>query len=195
MNRLILALTAAALALPASAKDYDVGPLHIAQLWARATPPGAQTGGGYMTVTNNGPEPDRLVGGSSPVAGRVEIHEAKVENGIMQMRPVPNGLEIKPGETVTLKPGGHHVMFEQLHEPLRQGRNVPATLDFARAGKVEIEFVVEAVGARAPAAHQGTAPGDTMPAGHSASGGHSMPGGHPMPGRHPMPGMPQEKRP
>lgn len=192
MNRSILVLVAAALASPAFAMDYDIGPLHIAQPWARATPPGAQTGGGYMTVTNNGTEPDRLVGGTSPVAGRVEVHEMQVENGIMKMRPLPDGLEIKPGETVTLRPGGHHVMFEQLREPLRQGRSIPATLDFAKAGRVNVEFAVEAVGARAPAAHQGTAPGAAMPGGQTAPTGHAMPSGGSMP---PMPGMSPEKRP
>src|SRR5919205_3233609 len=73
-----LALAATLLASPAFAGDYDVGPLHIGQPWARATPPGAQTGGGYMTVTNNGPEPDRLVRRRPPGARPVEIHEAKV---------------------------------------------------------------------------------------------------------------------
>ena len=182
MNRCLPLLAAAALTSPAFAGDYDVATLHIAQPWARATPPGAETGGGYMTITNRGQEPDRLVGGASPVAARIGIHEMTVENGVMTMRPLASGLEIKPGETVTLKPGGRHVMFEQLREPLRQGRTVPATLDFVKAGKVNVEFVVEPVGARGPAAQQSAPGGQGMPAGSPMPGGHPMPGGYPMPG-------------
>ena len=86
------------------AADYDVGPIHIAQPWARATPKGASSGAGYMTVTNNGTAPDRLCCVSSDTSAKCQIHSMTMENGVMKMRPAEGGLEIKPGETVMLKP-------------------------------------------------------------------------------------------
>jgi len=128
------ALAAAQLAAAAAAEaaDYDVGPIHIAQPWARATPKGASSGAGYMTVTNNGTTPDRMTCVSSDAAEKCQIHTMTMEGGVMKMRPVEGGLEIKPGETVTLKPAGLHVMFVDLKHPLEQGKTVEATLKFEK---------------------------------------------------------------
>ena len=82
------------------AHEYKLGTLHIEHPWARATPKGTSVGGGYMKITNTGTAPDRLIGGSSPISGRFEIHEMSMDNGVMRMRPLKDGLEIKPGETV-----------------------------------------------------------------------------------------------
>src|SRR5207244_96276 len=99
---------------------------------------------------------DRLVGGSTEVAARFEMHNQVVEKGVAKMRPMGNGIEIKPGATVEFKPGGLHVMLVGLKEPLRQGQRVKGTLVFEKAGKVDVEFPVEALGAsRAPVDHSG----------------------------------------
>jgi copper(I)-binding protein len=158
-------LAAFLLITPALAHDYNVGPLHIGHLWSRATPKGAP-GGGFLTITNNGTAVDRLIGGSSPVAKEFELHQTSEEKGVAKMRPLEGGLEIKPGETVTLRPGGYHIMFVGLDKPLKQGDRVPATLDFAKAGKVQVEFAVEGMGAT-----HGDA-GGAMPgmSGHDMSG-------------------------
>jgi periplasmic copper chaperone A len=132
---------------PAQAKDFTVGKLKISAPWARATPKGASVGGGYMTITNTGSTPDRLVGGSTDVSSRFEVHEMKMENGIMKMRPVKGGIEIKPGQTVTLDPNGYHVMFVGLKHQLMQGQHFKGTLEFAKAGKVDVEFSVASIGA------------------------------------------------
>jgi len=121
-----------------------VGDLEIAAPWARAMLPGQPAGGGYLVVTNKGAEADRLVGGSSPVAGRVEIHMMEVVNDVMTMRPVEGGLEISAGDSVELKPGGLHLMFLGVSEPFREGQTVPVTLQFERAGAVEVPFAVRA---------------------------------------------------
>ena len=139
------------------ATSYKVGALQITQPWSRATPKGAEVAGAYFKVTNTGTTPDRLLGGSSPVAGRFEIHEMSMENGVMKMRPVPNGLEIKPGESVELKPGAYHVMMLDLKQPLNKGDHVKATLKFEKAGPVDIEYNVVGVGEMPAAA----APGQT----------------------------------
>ena len=146
-----LALILAALAFGASAFAQQAGGLQITGTWARATPKGAQVGGGYFKVTNNGSAPDRLLGGSSPIAGKFELHEMSMSGGVAKMRELTNGLEIKPGQTIELKPGGNHVMFVGLKQPLERGRPFMATLQFEKAGKVEVEFKVEPIGAPAPA--------------------------------------------
>jgi copper(I)-binding protein len=135
-----------------SAEDYAVGGLQIGNPWARATPSGATVGAGYLTITNKGKAPDRLVGGAAAPAARFEIHNTVVEGGVAKMRPV-TGLEIKPGETVELKPGGMHVMLLGLKQPLKQGQRIKGMLVFEQAGTVAIEFAVQAAGA--PASHGG----------------------------------------
>lgn len=131
---------------------FRLGDLTVTSPWSRATPGGAKIGGGYLKITNNGRAPDRFVGGTSDVSDRVEIHEMSMTNGVMKMRPLPNGLEIKPGETVELKPGGNHLMFVDLKRPLKQGESVKATLRFEKAGSLEVNFAVNALGGN-PAQH------------------------------------------
>ena len=149
MSRLVILLALCAMLIaPAVAHEYTVGSLHIDHPWSRATPKGATIGAGYLKITNNGTAPDRLLGGSSEAAKSFELHVMSMENGVMKMRPVEGGIEIKPGETVEFKPESYHVMFVGLKEPLVQGHRVKATLDFEKAGKVAVEFVVESIGAR-----------------------------------------------
>jgi periplasmic copper chaperone A len=144
-----LAMTAA------SAADYDVGSIHISEPWSRATPKGASTGAAYMTLTNNGKTPDRVNCVSSDASAECQIHSMTMDNGVMQMRPVEGGLEIKPGETVTLKPGSFHVMLLNLKHPLEQGNAMKATLKFDSAGTVDVEYPILAIGAAAPGVAQG----------------------------------------
>jgi periplasmic copper chaperone A len=137
------------------ADDYDVGPIHIAQPWARATPKGAKSGAGYMTITNNGSTPDRLSCVSSDVSAKCQVHTMTMENGVMKMRPAEGGLEIKPGETVMLMPSSAHLMFLDLKHPLEQGNTVAATLQFEKAGAAQVGFPIAAIGAPAPGAGTG----------------------------------------
>jgi periplasmic copper chaperone A len=163
---LLCALLSLATGTRLLAETYTAGSIEITNPWARATPKGATIGGGYMTITNKGAETDRLIGGSSPVAAKLEVHQMSMSNGVMAMRPVPGGLEIKPGETVVLDPNSFHLMIMGLKQPLTQGEHVKATLDFAKAGKVEVEYVVGSVGARGPenaAAPSMQKPGTQMP--------------------------------
>jgi copper(I)-binding protein len=153
---LIAAVLAAWAVMPAQAADVTAGSLKIFAPWARATPKGASVGGGYMTITNSGTAPDRLIGGSADVAGSFEVHEMKMDGGVMKMRPVSNGIEIKPGQTVTLEPSGYHVMLVGLKQQLKQGEHFKATLEFAKAGKVDVDFTVEGLGAKSGG---GAAPG------------------------------------
>lgn len=135
---------------PVRAEDVKAGDLVISQAWSRATPKGAKVGGGYLTIENKGSTPDRLTGVSSDVAGNVQVHEMSMQNGVMKMRPVENGLTIDPGKTVKLAPGGYHLMMTDLKAPLKEGEKVPVTLDFEKAGKVTVSLQVEGVGAQGP---------------------------------------------
>jgi periplasmic copper chaperone A len=148
----LFALALAIGASNANAEDYNIGTLQIGNPWTRATPKGSTVAGGYMKITNKGSAPDRLVGGSAAVAGRFEVHSMVMEKGVAKMRPVEGGLEIKPGETVELKPGSLHVMLMGLKQPLERGQKVKGTLEFEKAGKVDIEYAVEALGVSAPGA-------------------------------------------
>jgi periplasmic copper chaperone A len=127
------------------------GDIELTGGWARAMLPGQPTGGAYVTITNKGAEADRLVGASSPAAGKVEVHTMTVVNDVMTMRPAEGGLEIPAGGAVELKPGGFHLMFMQVSQPFQAGGEVPVTLEFERAGKVELVLPVSA--AKAPAGH------------------------------------------
>jgi periplasmic copper chaperone A len=139
-------------AIPAQAADYDVGSIHIAQPWARATPKGASSGAAYMTITNKGTAPDRVVCVSSDASAQCQIHSMTMQDGVMKMRPVEGGLEIKPGETVMLKPASFHVMLVDLKHPLEAGQTIKATLKFDNAGTVDIDYPIAAIGAPAPGA-------------------------------------------
>ena len=141
---------------PARADEVKAGDLVISQAWSRATPKGAKTGGGYLTIENKGSAPDRLIGGSADVAGSVQVHEMSMDNGVMKMRPVQGGLEIKPGATVELKPQGLHIMFVGLKKPLKQGDHLKVTLEFEKAGKVDVDCKVEGMGATRPGATGGS---------------------------------------
>ena len=138
------------LAAPARAEEVRAGDLVITQAWSRATPGGAKIGGGYLTIENKGSTPDRLIGGSADVAGKIEVHEMTMNDGVMTMRPLDKGLSIEPGKTVKLAPGGYHLMMFDLKGPLKQGEKLPVTLQFEKAGKVQVSFDVAGVGAQAP---------------------------------------------
>jgi len=131
----------------AQAHEYKLGPLEIEHPWARATPAGAQVGGGFMTIVNHGTTADRLVSFSTDVAARGEIHEMAVKDGVMTMRPLAEGLEVPAGGEVVLKPGSFHLMLMGLKAPLKEGTRVPGTLTFEKAGTVQVEFAVEGIGA------------------------------------------------
>ncbi|MFN3475778.1 MAG: copper chaperone PCu(A)C [Blastomonas sp.] len=118
--------------------------------WSRETAAGQNAGGAFMTIANTGTAADRLTGGSTPVAGRVEIHTMTMEGDVMQMRQLGDGLEIPAGGEVRLKPGSFHVMLMDLKQPLKAGEKVPLSLTFAGAGTVETELEVRPTGTMVP---------------------------------------------
>jgi copper(I)-binding protein len=153
IRTLSLIAAAALVASPAWAQDYKLGSLEISQPWTRATAPAAKAGGGFVTITNKGTTPDRLIAARSAVSDKVEIHEMKIDGNVMRMRELDKGLEIPPGATVTLKPGGYHIMFMELKSPFTKDQRVPITLVFEKAGSINVDLAVAALGAQGPMQH------------------------------------------
>jgi copper(I)-binding protein len=155
-SRALLAIVAIAIVIvaaqPAAAHDYTLGDLRIGNPWTRATAAPGGAGGGYLTIRNTGSEPDRLLRAETAAAANTELHTMSMEGGVMRMRPVA-GIVIPPGQEVRLAPGGLHVMFLNTRERFVQGQKITARLVFERAGSIEVEFHVQAPGARGSGHH------------------------------------------
>ncbi len=143
MRRLVLAL---GLLAPAAVAQPPA--VQAEQPWARATAPRQTVGGVYMTLTS--PVDDRLLGASSPVAGRAEVHEMTMDGNVMRMRELPDGLTLPAGHAVALTPGGLHIMLVDLRRPLVAGQEIPVQLRFEHAPPVDVQVRVAPVGAQAP---------------------------------------------
>lgn len=131
-------------AVPAIAHEFKVGAIRIVHPWARATPPGAMAGGGFLKLENSGVA-DRLVSASAGVSEAVELHTMSMEGDVMKMKKLDNGIELPAGKTTELKPGGLHIMFIGLKAPLKQGEKFPLKLKFEKAGEVSVEVAVDAM--------------------------------------------------
>lgn len=132
----VLALAACTPGQPADGGETAARRVQVADAVCRPTPVGRQATGCYLTLT--APAEDRLVSVSSPVAGRIEIHESRMESNMMMMRELKEGMALPAGQAVELKPGGNHIMLLAVTEPLNAGDSVPLTLTFASAAPVEI---------------------------------------------------------
>lgn len=119
----------------------------VADAWTRAMAPGAKVAGGFLSLRNGGDRDDRLVSVDSPAAERVEVHEMRMDDGVMRMRHLADGLPLPAGGEVALEPGGYHLMFIGPVEPFVEGAEIPATLNFERAGEREVVFKVMGLGA------------------------------------------------
>lgn len=149
MRRLIAAL----LFLPffhsaAHAQGAMAGDLHITDAWARASV--VQNGAAYLTIENRGATAERLVAVETAVAASPQIHEHQMEDGVMRMGQVEGGIEIPPGESVTLRPGGYHLMLIGLKRRLAEGDSFEITLRFEGAGAVTVTVPVLAAGSQGP---------------------------------------------
>ncbi|MFC3873786.1 copper chaperone PCu(A)C [Neisseria musculi] len=140
MKKIPAILLAAALSQTAWAADITVE-----QPWARATVEGMTMGGAFMNITNNTGKNDFLIGGSSAVADKVEVHTHVNDNGVMRMREVAGGIPLKAGQTTELKPGSYHIMFMGLKKQLKLGDKVEVTLKFKRAKPQTVTMEVQNV--------------------------------------------------
>lgn len=149
-------LVSSAAVTAADAPSVSVGALKIENAFARPTPGGATVAVGYLTIVNSGSTPDRLVSATSDISAKTQIHEMKMDNGVMEMRELTDGLPIPAGATVALSPGGYHIMFVDLKHPVKPGDVIHTTLTFEKAGKVDVPFKAAAsMGAMSPGGDMG----------------------------------------
>jgi periplasmic copper chaperone A len=146
----LMAVVGAFLIGVGEAHEYRRGDLQFDHPWARALPAVAKNGAVYLEIRNTGTAPDRLVAISTPAAESAELHRTQIDGGIARMGELAT-LEIKPGDSALLHPGGLHIMLNGLKLPLKAGTEFPLTLRFERAGLVELEIRVERAPTHAPA--------------------------------------------
>jgi hypothetical protein len=146
----VLCLTLAPLlATAALAHSYSGGAISIEHPWAAPTPPGAGVGAAYMTITNNGNTPVRLLGATTPAAAHVELHTMSVEGGVMRMRPMTGGAVIAPHGSFRFAPGGAHLMLIGLKKPLTLEEFIDLRLIFEGGKTLDVELYVEAAASHA----------------------------------------------
>lgn len=131
----------------AAAGAATIGTLAVEGAWTRATAEGAKVAAGYLTIRNTGRAADTLIDVATSVAGRGEIHDMTMTDGVMRMRRLADGIEIPAGASVELKPGGKHLMFLDLKERLVEGGRVTVTLTFKSGASGEVTLPVRALGA------------------------------------------------
>ena len=136
--------------------EVKLGDLAISGAFSRATLPNAPVGGGFLTIVNNGATDDRLISASADVGRETQIHEMAVVNDVMRMRQIEGGIPLPAGASVTLEPGGLHLMFMGLNGPLVEGQSFPVTLTFEKAGQVTIDMPIAASAARGGAMDHGS---------------------------------------
>ncbi len=142
VSRIGYALLALVVLTPsAMAHDYTVRDIHVTHPWSLALPDVARNGAAYMEISNRSESVDRLIGASSPIAKRVSLHGHTTSDGVVRMRPI-EAIDVEPGASSVLAPGGLHIMLMELKEPLTAGKNLPLTLTFEKAGQIEVEIVV-----------------------------------------------------
>jgi copper(I)-binding protein len=125
----------------AFAHEYTLGSIRIIHPWARATPPGAPTGGAYLALENKGPD-DRLISASTQVSESVEMHSMSMQGNVMQMQKLDKGIALPAGKTVTFAPGVLHIMLINLKAPLKEGQSFPMHLKFEKAGEINVDVKV-----------------------------------------------------
>src|SRR5215470_1244209 len=162
MKWLLFLAAAPLLALSLSNQTHaqtSTNTITVEQAWARATPRGALTGAAYMTLINKGAFADRLLNATTPVADQIQFHKQTEDNGVSRMREVHN-VELSPGGKIIFKPGDMHIMIVGIKQPLKEGQTFPLTLQFEKAGHVDVNVPIEKVGAMK---HEDMGPNVQMP--------------------------------
>ncbi len=144
IRAVMLAVFVLTVAGSAQAHEIKVGDIQIIHPWARASAGPSRAGAAYFSISNDGASADRLISAATPMAKKAQLHTHIMDAGVMKMRHV-KGIEIAPGDTAALEPGGAHVMLMGLRGPLKEGEPFPLTLTFEKAGSIEITVEVQGV--------------------------------------------------
>jgi len=162
MKWLLFLAAALLLALSLSNQTHaqtSTNTITVEQAWARATPRGALTGAAYMMLINKGASADRLLSATTPVADQIQFHKQTEDNGMSRMREI-HSVELSPGGKTIFKPGDMHMMIVGIKQPLKEGQTFPLTLQFEKAGKIDVTVPIEKVGAMR---HEDMGPNMQMP--------------------------------
>ena len=143
--------------LPLQAQEVKAGDLVISQAWSRAAPRGAELASSYVTIENKGTVPDRLIGGTTDIAEKLQIQQSSMVGGGLTLNPVAGGVTISPGDKVVLAPHGIHLTLSNLKAQMKKGTAVPMTLEFEKAGKVTVSFDVLSAASTGPVAPKASA--------------------------------------
>lgn len=143
MKRLLMAIATIAFMPTVQAHDFDAGQIYIDHPIIEEAPPNARVLGGYVSFTNHGTEDDRLIGIESPAAEKVELHRSVVTDGVARMQPLTDGIEVPAGEMIWLGSDGTHAMFVNPDKRYVVSDELPATLVFEEAGRIDVTFKVE----------------------------------------------------
>ncbi len=160
-GKIILGLSSAVLlATSTFAEDKKGGPWKIEgvlveQAWARVMPGGSKAGAVYLTIHNTSLTDDLLLAVDSPAARETSVHQSVVKDDIAKMKPMPFGVEVKSGTEVIMKPGAMHIMLTGLTGALQPGDQLPVTMVFREAGKLDLDVPVLPIGAKDPAVSHG----------------------------------------
>jgi hypothetical protein len=146
--------------LPVRSEEVKVGDLVVSQPWSRAAPRGAEFASSYLTIENKGATPDRLIGGSTEIADKLQIEQSSMVGGALTSNPVGGGLTISPGDKVVLAPHGYHLTLSKLKNRMKKGSILPITLEFEKAGKVSVPFEVLGAASTGPVGPKASAPDD-----------------------------------
>ena len=143
--------------LPLQAEEVKAGDLVISQAWSRAAPRGAELASSYVTIENTGAAPDRLIGGATDIAEKLQIQQSSMVGGGLTLNPVAGGVTISPGDKVVLAPHGIHLTLSNLKAKMKKGTAVPMTLEFEKAGKITVSFDVLGAASTGPVAPKASA--------------------------------------
>lgn len=153
----LLLFAGALQSLPLQAQEVKAGDLVISQAWSRAAPRGAELASSYVTIENKGTAPDRLIGGATDIAEKLQIQQSSMVGGGLTLNPVAGGVTISPGDKVVLAPHGIHLTLSNLKAKMKKGTAVPMTLEFEKAGKITVSFDVLGAASTGPVAPKASA--------------------------------------
>lgn len=129
------------LALTEQARAGKTGDLMVEQAWAKPSPPGVRTGAAYVSITNMGSDPDKLISASTDIAETVELHEHVMEDGLSKMRELPF-IELAAGKKADIAPGRTHIMLIDIKAPLKEGESFPMTFNFEKAPSITLDVEI-----------------------------------------------------
>lgn len=158
----------------ATGQSFTKGDMTVSGAFVRATLKGAQSAGGYLSISNKGPAPDRFTGARSDAATDIGIHAMKMNGQVMEMAPIEGGIDVPAGGSASLNPMGDHLMLTGFSQPFVEGQCVTMVLHFAQAGDLPVEFNIGGIAQMKPPGEAPSGGVSVMPSGGMDMGSMEM---------------------